>query len=267
MIRAVKCQCAVMFSKRSFWIAFFSVLVYALATYLHYVQKYLGQDVSIMYEWREITCINSTNDFYDYFKLLFPFLIVFPFATSYFQDKYYKMECAFVRRMGRRTYFIAKGIACFLGGMMIILIPFLINLLLTYTTFPRTGNLYDGSFVYTNMAWECYGASYPAVKLFFSHPFFYESVFCVAFSILSGLLSVMAYACSLLVKKNMLVIFLPVYLLSWALSLFPSGSIELLYFVSVGGTQCSYLIFFGIVLAIFGVILYLIRKKMKEDML
>lgn len=267
MIKAVKSQCAIMFSKQSFWIAFFGVLIYALATYLHYVQKYLGQDVSIMCEWREITCINSTNDFFDYFKLLFPFLIVLPFATSYFQDNYYKMECAFARRMGRKKYFVAKGITCFLGGIMIILIPFLINLVLTYITFPQTGNLYEGSFIYTHLAWECYGDSYPAVAVFFSHPFFYESIFCVALSLFAGIFSVLAYVCSFWVKKYMLLIFLPVYLLSWALALFPGGGIELLYFVSVGGTEHSYLIFIGIVLAILGVSVYLIRKKIKEDML
>lgn len=49
-------------------------------------------------------------------------------------------------RMGSNYYYASKLITAFIGGALIILIPFAINLLLLTITFPHNDNTYFGFF-------------------------------------------------------------------------------------------------------------------------
>lgn len=248
-----------MLSKKNFWISFFIVTLYALASYLMNVKGYYNQDLSQFQDRRELVCFHECDRLIHYLKVLFPFLVVLPFSMSYFEDCERKMLGFWLRRTGKKKYYTAKAVVSFMGSFLMIAIPFFTNLLMIWFTFPENGNLYHGqihsSLFYANVFHEeTQNYLYPFISVYLYHPFLYNCIYILWMSILSGILGVVAYVSSFFIRKYKLLLLLPVYLFFWILSMLNQyiGNLELELFdyVTRGTVIHGNYIYFVVVLVI-----------------
>lgn len=157
-MRYVNMQIMLMMNKRHFQIGFTVMLIYSLSVYLMNVYSSIGKDVSEIYSADTLYIGNSSGEYYHYFAAAFPFMIVFPFAFSYLNDTAAKVQPFVISRMGS-SYYWAKALASFIGGALLILIPFLINLILNYLTFPQNSTTYYGYYQSLQYGRELTGAN------------------------------------------------------------------------------------------------------------
>lgn len=276
MYNILKCQCKLMFSKKSFWIGFFTVTCYALASYLIHIKGYYNKDLSQVLDRRELVCFHFFDSQLKYLDVLFPFLVVLPFSMSYFEDCDSKMLGFWLRRTGKKKYYTAKAMVSFLGSFLMIAIPFLANLILVWITFPGNGKLNDGplysEIFYLNVndfyePWQTYW--YPFLYLYIFYPFLYNCLYILLGSVLSGILGVVAYVASFFIKKYKLLLLLPIYLFFWALSMinmYTEGfEKELFDYVLCGNKLDNYLYFFCVLGILLVVSVVLIRRQFKKD--
>lgn len=265
-----------MVSKKSFWLGFFIITFYALTSYLLNVRGYYNKDLSQVLDRRELVCFHTFDRLSNYLDVLFPFLVVLPFSLSYFEDCESKMLGFWLRRTGKKKYYTAKAIICFVGSFLMIAIPFLVNLLLVWITFPENGNLYDGiihsELFYLNVesfheTWQTYWN--PFLSLYIFHPFFYNCIYILMMSLLSGVLGVVAYVSSFFIRKYKLLLLLPVYLLFWILTMInqfvDDFDMELFSYVIRGYVKGNYLYFIGVLGILIVVFVILIRRHWRKD--
>lgn len=135
-------------------------------------------------------------------RALLPLIVALPFADSYFCEKSKNtLPVLLTRYKSAAAYFFSKGIAVFVSAALVVLIPFLLHMLLTFIAFPTT-SIAD----YTNLStdqtfyWEMATALFP--RLLVLHPYLYNCLFWIAISLFSGLLGVTAYVISYFVQQR-----------------------------------------------------------------
>lgn len=277
LFNMLKSQCKVMFSKRSFWLSFLIVLIYAIGSYGYHLVQYWGMDISAVYARSFLACINADSRLFQYFRLLFPFLVVFPFSMSYFEDVENNSIGFWIRRSGRTQYYFAKTVVCFAGCFVIIFVPFLINLLLVWGTFPDTmmtsyGELYSSTFfenVYDiqNMQYDL-----ADIHFFIRHLFLYECGAVLSLSVFAGILGIVAFAFSVYIRKYKILLFLPVYLLFFILDMLDTMTdgidFSLLDYVSVSFRRNKNgILFCGVCIVCFVVSMIIIYRQSRKDVL
>lgn len=274
MYNILKCQCKLMLSKKNFWIGFFIVTCYALASYLVHVKGYYNKDLSQLIDRRELVCFHYFDSLLKYLDVLFPFLVVLPFSLSYFEDCESKMLGFWLRRIGKKKYYITKAVVSFVGSFLMIAIPFFVNLILVWLTFPENGNLYDGTihselFYLNAFHEELQTYWYPFISIYIFHPFLYNCMYILLMSTLSGILGVVAYVASFFIKQYKLLLLLPVYLFFWMLgmlNIYTNGfDKELFSYVLRGSVNGSYLYFISVLGILVVVSVILIRRQFKKD--
>lgn len=266
-----------MCAKRSFWISFFIVLLYALGSYGYNLIQYWGRDVSAVYARTSLACTSADGDMFVYFQLLFPFIVVFPFATSFFEDVENKSIGFWIRRSGKKRYYISKLAACFIGCFIVILVPFLINLILVWVTFPSTaatnwGTIYSEEFFQNLYDFDRMKYDLFQIHFFIRHPVLYELGIILAAAIFAGIFGVVAFAFSIYIRKYKILIFLPVYILFFLLDrlnvMVESMNFSLLDYVTVStNPNKNYILFFGICLFFLVVSSIIIYRQSKKDVL
>ena len=124
-------------------------------------------------------------------------------------------------RSGRGKYYLAKICAAFVGNVLIIAIPFLINLLLcmiALTAEPNYGFAPYGlrdfprSVLGTWYAFQTEHPALPLAEIFVNHPTLYSLLYIIFISFNAGLFGVFLLCLSFLLRKNRALLFLPVYL-------------------------------------------------------
>lgn len=152
--------------------------------------------------------------------LLFPFIIPLAFSFSYFDDRKYGTHNFFIIRNNKKTYYSAKAIVCFIGNFLIIVLPGLIHFLLLKITFVENNNTLFGQYktlLYFNNLFVDdiipVKAYYPFISLYIKNINLYNLIHFIFIGILTGMLGVFSYAISFQIKKNKILIFLPVYLI------------------------------------------------------
>lgn len=213
----VTTQIKYMFKKKGFWIAFSLMQLYSFLTFLYYIIKYWGHDFTAMNDVRELTIISESSRFFGYFEMVFPFLIVFPFATSVFEDLNNKSYTMWVYRKGKRNYFLAKGIANIIGGFLAVTVPMLMNICLTFMVFPKTNVTGQGIIGLGAFEHNAFGRI-TFIKEYIFYPMTYEIIMAVVMGMFASLVSFWAFAFALNIKKYKIIIFAPVYFIFWMLN-------------------------------------------------
>ncbi len=131
--------------RKDFKFVFSFVLLLCLVSYL--INCYVNRNTDIANIMSaDFQYIGSSySNMWRIFSVVFPFIIVFPFGFSYSQDSILKNASFVERRFGKSNYIVSKYIVSFIGGFIIIFIPFLINMLLNYLTFPVNMNNPEGT--------------------------------------------------------------------------------------------------------------------------
>jgi hypothetical protein len=216
--RATSVQFQLMLFSRDFKFSISFMLGFSLLSYMYAVLLNMNVDISQMLSYTSLFMGNHLFFPWAIFSLLFPFVIVFPFAFSFQQDTKLNTFPYFMRRFGKKTYFSAKYITTFLGGGLVIFFPFLLNLLLCYFTFPDNNNTEFGlgyiSYLFgTNVLRDTLYQAQPFAWFFLKHKLIYCFLHIILISILSGTMSMFALSWSYYIRRKKLLLFLPIYVL------------------------------------------------------
>lgn len=159
----------------------------------------------------------GTTDTAYILRALLPLIVTLPFADSYFcEKKKNTLPVLLTRYKSTAAYFFSKGMAVFFSAALVVLVPFLINMLLNLIAFP-TASVADYTNVSTDQTIyyvEPYITNGLFPRLLALHPYLYNCLFWIAISLFSGLLSVTAYVISYFVRRNRIWVLVSVFILN-----------------------------------------------------
>ncbi len=238
MKKAVVWQMKAICSRKAPIGMFLFLYAYVLLNYLTNVFRFSGTDVTDMYMSMYLLVLSQENaSFHFFFMQYFPLLLVIPASFSFLQDKSSRALNYLAARMGRRRYYVSKGIAVFLIAFAVFTLPFLLEILLNCIAFPMDAVGHVSNFNnYEKM--ESFERMF-LVKLFCYSPYLYAVLFTFIFGIVTGVLSVFALGISMLKMRFKVFVFLPCYLLLYA-SYFGNR------IPGLNGTDTNYFIYFSI---------------------
>lgn len=222
LTNSILTQVRVMIVRKEFKCAAFFMFAYAYAAFIYSLSQNQGVDLAMMKDASQLVCFSDFHRLWYYFYLVYPFLVVLPFATSYVEDYQNRLLAVYVSRISREYYYISKVIVCFLGTAVLVLIPCIINMSLCAIFLPHNNNMLIGEYqmgnYYKNLLGMniAYSTDYPAVpmmKLFLLNPYLYNLVYLIIFSLFTGLMAALTLSFSFLLNKSKLLLFIPVFLL------------------------------------------------------
>lgn len=213
-IRLWKMECRKAFGNRFFVIALCAGILFCIMSALYEIDSYfLGQNqLKLLGGNQMIQAYGLFNHWiggegkslgYTLFFTLFPLLAVFPYGWSQCTEKKSGYTKMVIIRGGKQAYYLAKYMATFLSGILVIFIPLMTNLIITACFVPAvkpsvTEQIY-------------YGMSHASMwsKLFFEHPMVYVVLYLLIDCIFGGLFAVFGMGFSILMKNRIAVVVLP----------------------------------------------------------
>lgn len=223
MFNYLKVNIKIMTNKKTFLFSFGIMLMVCLVLpfiYFWYYRNYYAYQLPAAYS---VFVGNDTGLAWKYIQLIMPFLIIFPFSMSFYEDCLSGANIYYQTREGRKKYYFSQMLTCFIGGMVIIGIPFLLNILLNTIIFPLEGNDYVTTLNKYFIGWSANVTGSSVIlktiskgfilkKLYINYPQFYNVAITISASIIAGVMSVATYTFSLIVRKNRIFIFLFSYI-------------------------------------------------------
>jgi hypothetical protein len=226
MRKILASQLHIMVMRRDFLIALSVVLGFTLYSYLANVFGSVDQGFSEAYSWHFLYAGNANSNIWPVFSILFPFIVAVPFGFSYIQDRESGLLIQYIHRAGD-NYYHAKLLASFIGSFAVVAIPFAVNLILCYSTFPHDYNapvLYDQMLTGDRVSRATVFAAKPFAGLFMHSLLLYNLLYLAFLSLLSGLVGMFATAFSFLVHRRRLQIFIPLFIIFQA-GIFIDGAV------------------------------------------
>lgn len=222
MKKCIRYQWSIMIHSEEFKLAFSIMFILTVFSYLRYVFQYWGSDVNQVITGSDLQAINAISNIGGVLPYVLSLVIVLPFSTSYIVDRNYNNENFVLHRCNKDTYLLSKMVVCFVGGLLIVLVPFLINTVLCKVTFFENLNYWYGSYgtqnyvkniVGTNQLYKSVNPVLPFMSLYLRSPWLYSLLYIIMLSIFSGLLSIFVLFCSFWTKRYKILLFLPVYMI------------------------------------------------------
>lgn len=223
---STKIQLKVMLRRKEFIFALLAMTGYACTAFLYVLVKYWGMDVSIVKDANQSICYSQMNGMWGIFSILYPFLVVLPFSTSYIDDYKNKLLAIYFSKSSRRVYYLSKILTAFIGTTLIIAIPCALNLILCNIFLPHNYNTWLGEYqlenfyravMGTNHLYETAYKGIPLLRLFLRSPLLYNIVYLFIFSLFSGLLGAFALSLSFWLRKRKIILFLPLFFIIYVL--------------------------------------------------
>ncbi len=218
----IRMQIRLMMNNRGFQLVYFINMGYVMLTYIYYVMRYWGNDLSTIPSPSAVFALQTSSRFFDIYINIVPFLAAMPFAMSFVDDHKNKLLPILQVRSGVKVYYVSKGIACFAGGFFCSFFPMVLSILLNNITFPNSGITFIGDFYDMNFDARITGANilidtrwggiwFP--RLFINDPEIYNFLFSVLFSVSMGIFSTFIYVLSFTIKRQKLLLLLPLFLI------------------------------------------------------
>ena len=226
MWNSIKVQLKIMRVSREFRVALLISSLYAVYAFVFYALEASKEDIFHVLDANEYVCFSPVNGLWNMFLMVYPFLVVMPFATSYISDYKNRLIVIYASRVSRRNYYVSKLVAAFVGSALVMMIPFLLNLLLCNIFFPHNLNLwgiypmrnYYGRLLGMNFAYGHISSQIPFLGVLLRSPILYGVLYIFLFSFISGLLGMLVMAISFVVKRFKLILYVPIYVLTQILS-------------------------------------------------
>lgn len=221
MWNSIKVQLKIMRVSREFRVALLISFVYAVYSFVFYALEARKEDLFHVLDANEYVCFSPNNGLWNMFLMVYPFLVVMPFATSYISDYKNRLIVIYASRVSRRNYYVSKLVAAFVGSALVVAIPFLLNLLLCNIFLPHNLNLwtiypmrnYYGRLLGLTFAYKHISSQIPFLGVLLSSPVLYGVLYIFLFSFISGLLGMLAMAISFVVKRFKIILYIPIYVL------------------------------------------------------
>lgn len=145
--------------------------------------------------------MDDVNPWLSIYLMIFPILAALPYGASWFEDwksGYVKNICLKVKRW---KYMLAKYIAVFLSGGTTVVLPLLLNLLLTASVLPSLLPSMNGLFGV--------GGVGMFAGIFYTHPYVYTFIYLIMYFIYGGVFSTIALAAANFIKYKFIVVLAP----------------------------------------------------------
>ncbi len=221
MWNSIKIQLKLMKISREFRVAMILSSVYAVYAFVYYALEARKEDIFNVLDASEYVCFSPNNGLWNMYLMVYPFLVVMPFATSYISDYKNRLMVIYASRVSRRNYYLSKLVASFIGSALVVAIPFLLNLLLCNIFFPHNLNYwsiypmrnYYGNLLGLNFVYEHVSSQLPFLGLLLKSQILYEVMYIFLFSFITGMLGMLAMAISFLIKRFKIILYVPIYVL------------------------------------------------------
>lgn len=136
------------------------------------------------------------------FFFLMPLLVALPYGWSLVDE----MKSAYTKniliRVKRRDYFIAKYMAQFVTGAIVVMIPLCVSIILTSMFLPAIPM--ESIYPYGTMGQNCMWSD-----IYYTHPYLYMGMYVVLDGIFAGLISTMCTAMAMFLKSKITVVIAP----------------------------------------------------------
>lgn len=221
MRRSVKYEIRVMLHKKEFALAFCVMLAFCVFSFIYAALGQWGVERSQLLSADSLFMGVSFSSTWYYFVYLFAFIIVLPHSMSYINDLESGVFSMVVIRSGKMRYYLSKLVAAFIGNVIIIAIPFIMNLILCHMTFSSEPNYLFGEYGLPNYFRTVLGTNYvfnanqtiiPFVQLFLKHSALYNLMYIGFLSAAAGVLGAFLVCFSFLFKKRRAILFIPIYI-------------------------------------------------------
>ena len=187
------------------------------------------------------------------FYFLFPLLAASSYGWSYFMELKSGYVKNVVVRAGKRNYFLAKYLATFAAGGLVVLIPLAVDFLAMFMIFPA----YPPNSLYS-IYYSVFGTTVFA-DLFYTAPLIYVLIYMILNFLFGGLAAVMSFAIAFFVRNRFAVVLFPFFLFLVieyiSRSIDTSNIEEEIFspwlFLQAGGRQGNFWIDVGYLLAFF----------------
>ena len=234
-IKSLKVQIRIMCRSKGYRAAFLAVLCYACVSFLWVLSRYWGMDISRIKDANHLVGYSQMNQMWNFFAILYPFRVVLPYSTSYIEEYRNGLVPVYIIRSSRRTYYLTKLGAAFVGGASVIFLPFAMNLLLCNLFLPHNGNTWLGQYQMgnfyrwltgTNLLYPVEYSKVPFLGVYLYSPFWYNVMYLLFFAAFTGLLGMVVLSLSFWWRKRRILLFLPLFVIqqllqawdAWALA-------------------------------------------------
>lgn len=195
-----------------FFIVFFAALAYSLLPDIIFLLSLLHADQSTLsaaYTYFGEAQMGNRPDTYMLLCVaLFPFLVSLAYADCNFSEKQYGCDKIMITQEGRRNYYSKQAFTVFLSGVLVILIPSIIEKLVFMTAFPLDSLKITPGYPldpYINFRFISFWK-----PLFYNHPYLYFFLYSLITAFFGGMFALLSYSLSLHTRMNrFLVLTLP----------------------------------------------------------
>lgn len=222
-INTVKAQFYMMLHKKSFWISFFLMFLYALGYHLFFIYSYWQGKITKTYSgscyfvgrFSDLPCVQL-------FTAAFPLIVTLTFSFTFYEERKSGVWNYTILRTGAKYYYTGKAAVAFLGNFIVITIPYLCNILLNSLVFPEIGVTFYGCekepLYYLNLLEN---GHMPFMSFYIQHTVVYLILYSVFLGIFAGILGCFSYVTGLFVRQGRVIIFVPLYLLFYLTEHYP----------------------------------------------
>lgn len=223
MFNYLKVNMRIMIKKKTFLFSLGIMLIICLTLPFIYFWNYRDYYVYQMPAAYSVFVGNDMGMAWKYIQLIMPFLVIFPYSMSFYDDSMSGVNIYYLTRGDRKKYYFSQMLTCFIGGVIVIGIPFLINILMNTIIFPAEGNDYlttlnryyvgwSSSVTGSNVVFKTVSKGIVLKKLYVDYPQIYNIVITILASIIAGVMSIATYTFSLIIRKSRIFIFLFSYI-------------------------------------------------------
>lgn len=223
MFNYLKVNMRIMIKKKTFLFSLGIMLIICLTLPFIYFWNYRDYYVYQMPAAYSVFVGNDMGMAWKYIQLIMPFLVIFPYSMSFYDDSMSGVNIYYLTRGDRKKYYFSQMLTCFIGGVIVIGIPFLVNILMNTIIFPAEGNDYlttlnryyvgwSSSVTGSNVVFKTVSKGIVLKKLYVDYPQIYNIVITILASIIAGVMSIATYTFSLIIRKSRIFIFLFSYI-------------------------------------------------------
>lgn len=208
MKKGLKFQFTSLLTSRNFNLMMVLSIVFAIAPTLFYGIKFHNADINtIPAAYSFFIGSGYVEMFNKIYYVLMPLIVVIPFADTYYTERENHTIYAILSKCTLRQYYFSKLICVFSSGVMIIMIPLLINFLLNTAVFPvhSTVEYLNGFGQIQNQLYTVYPEEFLPIffyHLFCTNQYLYELAYLLIASFFGGLLATIAFQISFFYKGN-----------------------------------------------------------------
>lgn len=206
-------------NRRIFWCAFTVMLVLCMTNTLVWAYACRGVDVSQQPAAANTFILRTDSPLHYILVLGVIFLMLLPYAFSYRRDARLHVDQLLIVKMGKRVYYLAHMITCFLSTFVVLFVPLAVENLINSLLFK---NPFAHDYTYTAMATitgdsvgiDTVRSAVPFLRLYMDFPLKYNMLYAFFFAAFCSLLTVFVFSLSLYIKKYDIMLMLPVFLIT-----------------------------------------------------